>query len=76
VEGVAIMSPRIILGLIVAIFYLVVVAQNTEIVTAKFFFWEFSMSPVILMSVMALIGFILGYVTGRSVRKRVSDKNN
>ena len=70
------MSPRIILGLIVAIFYLVVVAQNTEIVTAKFFFWEFSMSPVILMSVMALIGFILGYVTGRSVRKRVSDKNN
>jgi uncharacterized integral membrane protein len=59
------MNKKVIAALIVIGVYLVILAQNTEIVTVKLFFWEASMSRIILMTITGLIGFIIGYLFGR-----------
>lgn len=41
---------------------LVVVIQNTEVVTLRFLFWELSISRIILIPFLMLVGFVLGYI--------------
>jgi uncharacterized integral membrane protein len=47
---------------LLAFFALVFVAQNIEIVTVRFLFWEISMSRAILSVFSLLIGFIIGWI--------------
>jgi putative membrane protein len=55
------MSAKAVVIVIAAILLLVVVLQNTQVVTLRFLFWNLSMSRVILLPLVGLIGFILGY---------------
>ena len=48
----------------------IVLLQNTQIVTVKLFFWEMSMSRIILIFFVMLIGFVLGYVLSKMGHKR------
>lgn len=41
---------------------LVVVIQNTEVVTLRFLFWELSASRIILIPLIMFVGFVLGYI--------------
>ncbi len=50
------------IGIISTIFILVFILQNTEVVTVNFFFWKLEMSRVILILVLLLVGFLLGYI--------------
>jgi putative membrane protein len=50
------------IGIISTIFILVFILQNTEIVTVNFLFWKMEMSRVILILVLLLVGFLLGYI--------------
>ena len=50
------------IGLISTIFILVFILQNTEVVTVNFLFWKLEMSRVILILVLLLVGFLLGYI--------------
>jgi len=59
------MNKKVIAALIAIAVYLVVLAQNTEVVTVKLLFWEASMSRIILMTITGIIGFIIGYLFGR-----------
>lgn len=43
-------------------FIVIFTLQNTEIVTVHFLIWRLEMSRVILISVLLLVGFLLGYV--------------
>jgi putative membrane protein len=47
---------------ILAIFALIFVAQNIEIVTVRFLLWEISMSRAVLLFFPLLIGFIIGWL--------------
>jgi uncharacterized integral membrane protein len=47
---------------ILVFFALIFVAQNIDIVTVKFLFWETSMSRAILLFFSLLIGFIIGWI--------------
>jgi uncharacterized integral membrane protein len=58
-------TPKLIALIVAAVLYLVIVAQNTEVVSVRLFFWDFSMARVILMTLMALFGFVIGYVVAR-----------
>jgi uncharacterized integral membrane protein len=58
-------NAKIVVALIGIALYLVVLAQNTEMVSVKFLFWETAMSRIVLMTIMGIIGFIFGYVLAR-----------
>jgi uncharacterized integral membrane protein len=59
------MNKKIVAALIAIGVYLIILAQNTEVVTVKLLFWEASMSRIILMTITGMIGFIIGYLFGR-----------
>jgi len=47
---------------ILVFFALVFVAQNIDVVTVKFLFWELSMSRAVLLFFSLLVGFIIGWL--------------
>lgn len=49
----------IIIG-ILAILFIIIIIQNSEVVTYKIFFWEISISRIILIPIFMIIGFIIG----------------
>ncbi|MBF0532243.1 MAG: LapA family protein [Candidatus Omnitrophica bacterium] len=58
----------ILIGFLMGIFLL----QNTHVMTIKFLFWEMSMSRVIFVPFIFLLGFIAGFFTasGKTMGKK------
>jgi uncharacterized integral membrane protein len=63
------MKSKIILALILVALLAVLLVQNTEIVTFRFYFWTVSLSQVILVPLVAGVGFLAGFLVGAMVRK-------
>jgi ABC-type multidrug transport system permease subunit len=59
------MKPSLIAAIVLAFLLLILVLQNTEVVTVRFFFWDFQMSRVVLILITTLIGFLCGYLVAR-----------
>ncbi|MGA2781866.1 MAG: LapA family protein [Smithella sp.] len=55
------MNFKIILVIILSGFALIFLAQNIQVVTVSFLFWEMSMSRAVLIFFTLLIGFIIGW---------------
>lgn len=55
------MNFKITLVVILVCLALIFVAQNIDIVTVSFLFWEISMSRAVLLFFSLLIGFIIGW---------------
>lgn len=51
---------KTIVILILVVLCLIVIIQNTEIVTLRWLFWEISMSRIIFIPFLLLAGFVLG----------------
>jgi uncharacterized integral membrane protein len=68
------MKTKIILILLFVAMLAVLLAQNTAIVTYRLFFWTVSLSQVVLVPVVAVIGFLLGLAVGALRRKRGGPK--
>jgi len=68
------MKPKNIIILMVVLLFLIVILQNTQVVTLRLFFWEITMSRIILLALTSLIGFALGYVVGGISANRPKDK--
>lgn len=53
------------IGLLVALttLALVVITQNTEVVSMRFLGWEFTLSRILLLGGALLLGFAAGYLT-------------
>jgi hypothetical protein len=43
----------------------VILLQNTQVISFQILFWRVSMSRIILFSLMIIIGFGLGFISGR-----------
>ena len=72
------MNFKIILVIILSGFALIFLAQNIQVVTVSFLFWEISMSRAVLIFFTLLIGFIIGwflhsYLSYRKDKKEFSD---
>lgn len=63
------MKTKTIIILIIVALLVIILIQNTQVLTLQIFFWKISMSRIILITLMMIIGFILGY-TAASAKKR------
>jgi len=59
------MKAKTIIVLILIGLFLVIMLQNTQVVTFKLLFWEITMSRILLILVIMIIGVGLGYVLSR-----------
>ena len=59
------MSPKKIALIVLGALLLVVLLQNTQVVSVRFLFWKLSMSRIILLPLFMLIGFIIGFFAGK-----------
>jgi len=72
------MSYKMVIVAILALLALIFVAQNIEVVTVSFLFWEMSMSRSVLLFFSLLSGFIIGWFLHSflSYRKDKKDLKN
>jgi uncharacterized integral membrane protein len=64
------MRPKFIVISVLVVLLLVVLVQNTQVITLKFFFWSLSMSQIILLVITLCLGFISGFIVSYLYKKR------
>jgi uncharacterized integral membrane protein len=64
------MKPKIIACSVLAILLLIVLIQNTQIVTLRLFFWKIGMAQILLILLTMMIGFVVGYIVARVTGNR------
>jgi len=55
-------AKQIVIGVTILL-VLIVLMQNTAVVTFSFLFWSFSISQILLIPLMLLVGFVVGMLT-------------
>ncbi len=63
------MKPKVIIVLVLILLFLIILAQNTQVVNFRLLFWTVSMSQIILLAFSILTGFVIGYLTCMLSRK-------
>jgi len=61
---------RTVAILVLGLLSLVVIIQNTEVVSVRILFWDLLMSRIILLALSVAVGVIIGFLLGRPWRKR------
>jgi len=69
------MKPKIIIITMVILTLMILLLQNTQVVTVRLFFWQVSMSQIILISLTLLIGFVIGFIFTTVLSKRSKKKD-
>jgi uncharacterized integral membrane protein len=68
------MRSNFIVVLVLIALFLIILIQNTQVVTLRLFFWKVGMSQIILIPLTMAIGFVVGFivakVTGNQTRKK------
>ena len=59
------MKPKNITLIVMGVLLLVVLLQNTQVVSVRFLFWKLSMSRIILLPLFMVVGFIIGFFVGK-----------
>lgn len=59
------MKAKVIVVLVLIGLFLVILIQNTQVVTLRLLFWKVGMSQIILIPLTMLIGYILGYIVAK-----------
>lgn len=65
------MKAKTIIILILIALFVIILIQNTQVLTVQLFFWEVSMSRIILICLLMLVGFIIGFLVAKVRRKRL-----
>lgn len=68
------MKAKTIIILILIILFAIILIQNTQVVTVQLFFWKLSMSRIILISLLMLVGFIIGFLVAKVGKKRLKQQ--
>lgn len=59
------MKAKLIILLTIIVLFTIFVSQNTHIINIDFLFWSVSMSAIVLISLMMLIGVIAGFMIAK-----------
>lgn len=57
--------PKVIAIIVFSILALIILLQNLQIVTFRLFFWKVEVSQLLLVILMLVIGYILGFLTAK-----------
>jgi len=68
------MKPKWIIILVLLALVIVLLVQNAQVVTYQIFLWKISISQVILVPMILIIGFVIGYLMGRIGGKKSGKK--
>lgn len=67
------MRARTVIIIVLCILSLTLVAQNTQVVSFKLWFWNLTMSRVLLLAGSLSVGVIIGLLLGRPWKRRKAD---
>ena len=59
------MKAQTIVVLVIIGLFLIVLIQNTHVVTLRLLFWKLEIAQIILVPLTMVIGFILGYLVAK-----------
>ena len=66
------MKSKFLIIFIIITLVLIFLVQNAQVVTLHLYFWKISMSQIILIPLILMIGFIAGYIVARfTIKKHV-----
>jgi uncharacterized integral membrane protein len=60
------MKPMTIVIFVLVALFVIILVQNTQVVTLRLLFWKLGMSQIILVPLTMLIGFIIGYIVAKA----------
>jgi len=63
------MKAKTIITVLLIVLCLIILLQNTQMVTLRFLFWELGVSRIFLLPLLIIVGFIIGYVVAKVERK-------
>jgi uncharacterized membrane protein YciS (DUF1049 family) len=64
------MKPKTILLLVLVVLAVILLIQNTQIITFRLYFWQVSISQVILVPLIFVIGFVLGFLVEKFEKRK------
>jgi uncharacterized integral membrane protein len=70
------MKAKTIVVLVLVVLFLILLIQNTKVVSFYFYFWELSMSRILLFPGILITGFIIGYFTALIRTKKKKSANS
>ena len=59
------MKAMTIVILVLVALFVIILVQNTQVVTLRLLFWKIGMSQIILVPLTMLVGFIIGYIVAK-----------
>jgi len=68
-KGGAVKNPKLITAIVLAVLFIIFLIQNTQVVTLRLYFWKVSMSQIILIPLVLILGFVVGYIVARVTGK-------
>jgi uncharacterized integral membrane protein len=74
-EGKTLKNPKVIVGLVIGLLFLIFLFQNMEEVTLRLYFWQISMPKIILIPLAILVGFVAGFAVAKLTGKPPKAKN-
>lgn len=57
--------PKVIAIIVISILALIILLQNMHTVTFSLFFWKVEVSQLLLVLLMLIIGYVLGFLTAK-----------
>jgi uncharacterized integral membrane protein len=64
------MKAKWIALLVVVVLALIILVQNTHVVAFRLLFWAVEMSLVVLVLLMLVIGFVLGFIVAKLMGRK------
>ena len=68
-------NPKTIAIVVVVVLFLIFLLQNTDVVTVHLYPWKVSMSQIILIPIVLLIGFACGFAVGKLTGRKKQERN-
>lgn len=59
------MKAKTIVILVLIVLFVIILIQNTQVVTLHLFFWKVGMSQIILIPLTMVIGLVIGFIVAK-----------
>ena len=67
------MNTKIIVMLTAILLAVIIMVQNTQVIRMRLLFWSLDISKILLLVILLLLGFVVGYVVATISNKKSSE---